>query len=224
MRQHRDAGVAGFAVAGAEHAAEQRLDPQQLEESGRDARPAERLGSAGPGDDRIGWLQPCQLPAGRLARVLPRVDRSGVDREYREPVRELGDDELHHHQPVGLPVGKRREQDAVDERVDRGRGTDAETQRRHRHRREERFAPQRPHGQSDVPNRVRHWPHAACVPHRLPDRGHPAEPQVRPAARLAGVHAGGAVLLRLHLQVETELLFRLGVLASPAHEAPESSQ
>ena len=55
----------------------------------------------------------------------------------------------------------------------------------------------------------------------LADRLHAAQPRVCPPPRLARVHARAQVLLRLHLQVEPQLVLRLGVLAPATEEAPQ---
>ena len=223
VRQHSHASASGIAVVGPEDPSEQRLDPQQPEEARQDPRPGEPFRRAVAGGDYPARLQRRQLPAGRLAGAAPRVDGTGVHVPERELV-QFGDYELHGHQPVRLPVGERRQQDAVDERIDGGRGADAEAQRRHDHRREERVAAQRSQRQSDVPKQVRQRPDAARIPHRFLDGDDSAQPQMRLPPRLERAHAAGEVLLRLHFQMETELLFHLGILVSAAQEAPEPPQ
>ncbi|MDE2904635.1 MAG: hypothetical protein OXQ28_00975, partial [Acidobacteriota bacterium] len=55
----------------------------------------------------------------------------------------------------------------------------------------------------------------------LADRLHAAQPRVCPPPRLARVHARAQVLLRLHLQVEPQLLPRLGILSSAPEDAAQ---
>ena len=62
----------------------------------------------------------------------------------------------------------------------------------------------------------------ARVPSRLSYGVDAAQAHVGAPARLARVHARAQVLLRFHLQMELQLLPRLGVLAPAAEEATES--
>ena len=65
-------------------------------------------------------------------------------------------------------------------------------------------------------------PRAACVPNRLTNGIEAAQPEARPPARLARVHARTLVLLRLHLKMESQLFPCLGILTPIAEETTES--
>ena len=113
---------------------------------------------------------------------------------------------------------RRAEQEIVDDRED-GRGrADPEGQGQHGNEREPGVPPDAAQRVAEVADEVLQGPAAARVPNRLADGLDAAQAYVRPSPRLARVHARAQVLLGLHLQMEPQLVQRLGVLPSAPEE------
>ena len=106
---------------------------------------------------------------------------------------------------------QRTEQDRVDDGEDCGVEADGDGQRHDGGDGESRIPAQAAEPVAGVADQVLQPPPTARVPHRFADGPDAAQPNVRTPARLARIHARAQVLLGLHLQVEPQLVLRLGV-------------
>ena len=140
-------------VCGVEVTARHGVDSEDAEEVGRDHLAAEVLGL--PSSGHVGVLPAERGQALEAAAVLLPVDEVRIgDRHAREVRRRLAEP----HQAVGIAVGQRLEENAVDDAEDGGVGADPERQRDHRDGREARVPGQ--HAQA-VPNVLEQDPHVA---------------------------------------------------------------
>ena len=191
--QHRE-------VAGAHL---QRAQPQRLRVRGQlevDARPGAESG------ERLGALGEVDVVEGR-------------DGPAREPRARLEDP----HQAVGLGIGQRAQQHALDQAVDDRARREAEREREHRRRREGGIAPEAARGVAQVLHDLFDGGEAALVA-PLFFSGLERELVFRPAGRFLGVEAGALVLARELGEMEAQLLVEHLLGGAEAEEAEQAGE
>lgn len=154
------------------------------------------------------------------ARAPPLVKVQPVHRARGAAAlgRELPDDE----QPLGLGIGEGLEQNAVDDREDRGVRADAERKQGEDADGEPDIAPQRAKRLSRVPYEVIEQRDAPCVATLVLASLDTAERAHGRPARLVGRHAGSDVFLDLTLDVVTQLVVELLLDLGPSEERAEA--
>ena len=110
------------------------------------------------------------------------------------------------HEAVGIRIGKRPQQHAVDDAEDRAIGADAERQRQHHHYCEAGILAQHAPRVAQVAPEIFDDIGASHIAAFLLNLGHATQLACGRAARFGGWHAGGQVLLRLLFQMETKFL------------------
>ena len=204
-------------LVGGEVAPEHRLDAEHAEEVRRDelALEALRLADAGQAEAlharhrHRGEAAVLPLPVAEVEerdRAAPEVRLALVDRD----------------QLLGARVRERLEEDAAHHREEGGVGADAEREGHDRDGGEAGAAPEDAQAVAQVLEQRLDEADAARVAVLLLDRLDAAELEAGAPHRLVFAQAGAAVLVRLHLEVEAELLVELVLDGAAAEERAQA--
>ena len=223
--QDDDPVPARHLLLGQEGAAHGRPHAEHREERRRDADAADLLGDSIAAHRPRHRVEPVAPPDDVVERPALRAPVEEVARRRRDVVVHRPALRRVHvadaHEAIDVRERRRAEEEVVGDREDGGGRADPEGEGQHRDEREAGVPPRAAQRVADVADEVLQGPGAARIPHRLLDGVDAAQARARPAPRLARVHARAQVLLGFHLQVESQLVLRLGVLAPAAEEAPQ---
>ncbi len=124
------------------------------------------------------------------------------------------------HEPLGIRIRQRAQEDGVDHGEDGGVGADAERQRDQRRGGEAGRAPQHAEAVAQVLPQHLEKRQAALIAPGLGNLRVAAELEPRGAPRRGGIEAARSVTLLEHLEMEAQLLAQLGRRARPIPKAP----
>src|ERR1035438_2572478 len=216
VAQNRLLSVAGDLVVGVELMPARGVQSQHVEKPGSHLEACEALRLAGAGKLQIGARETGQGFEGTIARAkIAKVER--VQRKLGV----AGAVEEYAHDTVGLGIGKRPQQHAVDDAEDGAIRADGERQREHNHHGEAGVLAQRAQRVSQVAPKVFDVIGASHIAAFLLNLRHAAQLAERGAARFGGRHARGEILFHLLFKMEAQFLVEIFFHALPARQGAQ---